>query len=79
MVCMAQVHPGELDAAQGTLLITLAARARETRRRLSLLRDPKAVEIVRALGLNMAAYTRGGVGDAPGSSGPATAKPRGST
>lgn len=63
MVCMAQVHPGELDAIQGTLLITLAARARETHRRLSLLRDPKAVEIVRALELDMPAYTRGGIGD----------------
>lgn len=63
MVCMAQVHPGRLDAAQGTLLITLAARARETRRRLSLLRDPKAVEIVHALELNMPAYTRGAIGD----------------
>lgn len=63
MVCMAQVHPGELDAIQGTLLITLAARARETRRRLSLLRDPMAVEIVRALELDMTAHTRGPVGD----------------
>ena len=41
-----QVH---LGAVQETLLIPLLARARETERRRGLLRDPRAVELVRSL------------------------------
>jgi O-methyltransferase involved in polyketide biosynthesis len=36
----------ELGAVQQTLFIPLAARARETRRRRPVLRDPKAAEIL---------------------------------
>ena len=41
-----QVH---LGAVQETLRIPLLARARETERRRGLLRDPRAVELVRSL------------------------------
>ena len=43
---MAELVKVELGAVQKTLFIPLAARARETRRRQPVLRDPKAAEIL---------------------------------
>ena len=44
MAGMADRVRAELGAVQQTLFIPLAARARETRRRRPVLRDPKAAE-----------------------------------
>jgi O-methyltransferase involved in polyketide biosynthesis len=63
IVSMTDVHPGELDEVQATALITLAARARENARRLPLLHDRTAADIAASLGLDLAAHTRGPVGD----------------
>jgi O-methyltransferase involved in polyketide biosynthesis len=46
---MADRHQAELGAVQQTLFIPLAARARETRRKRPVLRDPKAVEMVESI------------------------------
>ena len=46
---MADKHQARLGAVQQTLFIPLAARARETRRRRPVLRDPKALELVRSI------------------------------
>jgi len=60
---MAGRRQAELGAVQQTLFIPLAARARETGRRRPLLRDPKAVEMVRSIDFDEAVYARGwGVG-----------------
>jgi len=60
---MADRRQAELGAVQQTLFIPLAARARETGRRRPLLRDPKAVEMVRSIDFDEAVYARGwGVG-----------------
>jgi O-methyltransferase involved in polyketide biosynthesis len=48
-----------LGAVQETLFITLAARARETRKRRPVLRDPKAAEIVASVDFDTAKYGRG--------------------
>ncbi|MFE7170039.1 class I SAM-dependent methyltransferase [Streptomyces sp. NPDC057616] len=42
-------HPVELGSVQETLFIPLAARARESVKKRPLLRDPKAVEMIRAI------------------------------
>jgi O-methyltransferase involved in polyketide biosynthesis len=46
----------ELGDVQRTLFFPLLARARETERRRPLLRDPKAVELVRAIDFDPATY-----------------------
>lgn len=48
----------ELGVVQETLLITLAARAKETRKTRPILRDPKAAEMVAAIGEQAAKYER---------------------
>jgi O-methyltransferase involved in polyketide biosynthesis len=50
-----EVH---LGAVQETLFIPLAARARETRKRRPVLRDPKATEIVASVDFDAAKYGR---------------------
>jgi len=55
---MADRRQAELGAVQRTLFIPLAARARETGRRRPVLRDPKAVEMVRSIDFDEAAYGR---------------------
>ena len=42
----------ELGAVQQTLFIPLAARARETRKKRPVFRDPKAAEILASVALN---------------------------
>jgi O-methyltransferase involved in polyketide biosynthesis len=49
----------ELGSVQKTLFIPLAARARETRRRRPVLRDPKAAEILASVDFDAEAYSRG--------------------
>jgi O-methyltransferase involved in polyketide biosynthesis len=56
---MADRQRAELGAVQQTLFIPLAARARETGRRRPVLRDPKAVEMVRSIDFDEAVYGRG--------------------
>jgi O-methyltransferase involved in polyketide biosynthesis len=51
-----------LGAVQETLFITLAARARETQRKRPVLRDPKAVEMLRSIDYDAAKYGRGAGG-----------------
>jgi O-methyltransferase involved in polyketide biosynthesis len=55
---MTDRHQVQLGAVQETLFITLAARARETRRKRPVLRDPKAVEIVASVDYDTAKYGR---------------------
>jgi O-methyltransferase involved in polyketide biosynthesis len=59
MAGMADLVKVELGAVQETLLIPLAARARETRRRRPLLRDPKAAEILASVDYDTKKYGRG--------------------
>jgi O-methyltransferase involved in polyketide biosynthesis len=54
-----QVH---LGAVQETLFIPLAGRARETRKKHPVLRDPKAVEIAASIDYDTAKYGRGAGG-----------------
>ncbi|MGY6023502.1 class I SAM-dependent methyltransferase [Streptomyces spinosirectus] len=56
-------HPVELGSVQETLFIPLAARARETVKKRPLLRDPKAVEMIRDIDYPAEKY-----GPGPGSS-----------
>ena len=49
----------ELGAVQQTLFIPLAARARETRRKRPVLRDPKAIEMVESINFDGALYGTG--------------------
>lgn len=53
---MENKHQVRLGAVQETLFIPLAARARETQRRHPVLRDPKAVEMVRSIDYDTAKY-----------------------
>jgi O-methyltransferase involved in polyketide biosynthesis len=46
----------QLGPVQQTLFIPLAARARETRKKRPVLRDPKAVEIVESIDFDTAKY-----------------------
>ena len=48
-----------LGAVQQTLFIPLAARARESRKKRALLRDPKAAEIVASVDFDVAKYGQG--------------------
>jgi O-methyltransferase involved in polyketide biosynthesis len=49
----------ELGAVQQTLFIPLAGRARETRKRRPVLRDPKAAEIIASVDFDAEKYGRG--------------------
>jgi O-methyltransferase involved in polyketide biosynthesis len=51
-------HEARLGAVQETLFIPLAARARETQRKHPVLRDPRAVELVRSIDYDTAKYGR---------------------
>ena len=59
MAGMADLVKVELGAVQQTLFIPLAARARETRRRRPVLRDPKAAEILASVDFDAKKYGRG--------------------
>jgi O-methyltransferase involved in polyketide biosynthesis len=59
---MADAEQTELGDVQRTLFFPLLARARETGRRHPLLRDPRAVELVRAIDFDPATYEQGGMG-----------------
>ena len=59
---MEDKHHVRLGAVQETLFITLAARARETQRKRPVLRDPKAVEMLRSIDYDAAKYGRGAGG-----------------
>jgi O-methyltransferase involved in polyketide biosynthesis len=52
-------HKVELGAVQETLLIPLAARARESRKNRPVLRDPRAVELVESIDYDTGKYGRG--------------------
>ncbi len=58
MTGMADRHPVRLGAAQETLFIPLAARARETRKRRPVLRDPKAAQMIDLIDYDAAKYGR---------------------
>jgi O-methyltransferase involved in polyketide biosynthesis len=59
MTGMADLVKAELGAVQETLFIPLAARARETRRRRPVLRDPRAAEILASVDFDTKKYGRG--------------------
>jgi O-methyltransferase involved in polyketide biosynthesis len=59
MAGMADRVKAELGAVQETLFIPLAARARETRRRRPVLRDPKAAQILALVDFDTKKYGRG--------------------
>ena len=59
MAGMADLVKVELGPVQETLFIPLAARARETRRRRPVLRDPKAAEILASVDFDTTKYGRG--------------------
>ncbi len=56
---MADRVRADLGDVQRTLFFPLAARARETRKKRPLLRDPKAVEVMESVGLDMAPFAQG--------------------
>ncbi|WP_037568718.1 class I SAM-dependent methyltransferase [Phaeacidiphilus oryzae] len=55
---MADEREVDLGEVQRTLIIPLAARARESREKRPLLRDPKAVEILESADFDLATYGR---------------------
>jgi O-methyltransferase involved in polyketide biosynthesis len=59
---MEDKHQARLGAVQETLFVPLAARARETQRKHAVLRDPRAVEMVRSIDYDAAKYGRGAGG-----------------
>jgi O-methyltransferase involved in polyketide biosynthesis len=59
---LADKHQVRLGAVQETLFIPLAARARESQKRHPVLRDPKAVEMVRSIDYDAGKYGRGAGG-----------------
>ena len=59
---MEDKHQARLGSVQETLFIPLAARARETQRKHPVLRDPRAVEMVRSIDYDAAKYARGAGG-----------------
>ena len=64
---MADRQQARLGAVQETLFIPLAGRARETRKKRPVLRDPKAAEMVASLDFDAAKYGRGEiVAESPG-------------
>ena len=62
---MADKHQARLGAVQETLFITLAARAQETQRKHPVLRDPKAVDLLRSIDYDAAKYGREPAGSSP--------------
>ena len=56
---MANRQEAELGAVQQTLFFPLAARARETRKKRPVLRDPKAVEMVESIDFDADAFGQG--------------------
>ena len=56
---MADRYQSELGAVQQTLFIPLAGRAQETSKRRPILRDPKAVEILRSVSFDRSKYGGG--------------------
>jgi len=56
MARMEDKHQARLGAVQETLFIPLAARARETQRKHPVLRDPRAVQLVRSIDYDTAKY-----------------------
>ena len=56
---MTDRQEAELGAVQKTLFIPLAGRARATQRKRPVLRDPKAVEMMRSIDFDIAAYAKG--------------------
>jgi O-methyltransferase involved in polyketide biosynthesis len=59
---VADRQQAQLGAVQETLFIPLAARARETRKKRAVLRDPKAVEIAESVEFDAGKYGRGAGG-----------------
>jgi O-methyltransferase involved in polyketide biosynthesis len=59
---MEDKHQVRLGSVQETLFIPLAARARETQRKHPVLRDPKAVEMVRSIDYDVGKYGQGAGG-----------------
>jgi hypothetical protein len=59
---MAARQQAQLGAVQETLFITLAARAAESQRRHPVLRDPRAVELLRSVDYDAAKYGQGAGG-----------------
>jgi O-methyltransferase involved in polyketide biosynthesis len=59
MAAMADPVKVELGAVQQTLFIPLAGRARETRKKRPVLRDPKAAEILASVDFDVEKYGRG--------------------
>jgi O-methyltransferase involved in polyketide biosynthesis len=59
---MEDKHQVRLGSVQETLFIPLAARARETQGKHPVLRDPKAVEMVRSIDYDAAKYGQGAGG-----------------
>ncbi len=62
MAGMAEHVKVQLGAVQETLFIPLAARARETRKKRPMLRDPKAAEILASVEFDTGKYGRGSGG-----------------
>lgn len=62
MARMENKHQVRLGAVQETLFVPLAARARETQRKRPVLRDPKAVEMVRSIDYDTVKYGSGAGG-----------------
>lgn len=64
---MADGQHAPLGAIQETLFIPLAARARETRKKRPILRDPKAAHVTESIDFDLANYgTATGRPDRPG-------------
>jgi O-methyltransferase involved in polyketide biosynthesis len=59
---MAAKQQAQLGAVQETLFITLAARAAESQRKHPVLRDPRAVELLRSIDYDAAKYGAGAGG-----------------
>jgi O-methyltransferase involved in polyketide biosynthesis len=59
---VADKQQAQLGAVQETLFIPLAARARETRKKRPILRDPKAVEMAESIEFDAGKYGRGAGG-----------------
>jgi O-methyltransferase involved in polyketide biosynthesis len=59
---MTDKHVADLGPVQETLFIPLAARARETRKKRPILRDPKAVEMAGSIDYDAVKYRQAGAG-----------------
>jgi O-methyltransferase involved in polyketide biosynthesis len=59
---VADKQQAQLGAVQETLFIPLAARARETRKKRAVLRDPKAAELTASIEFDAGKYSRGAGG-----------------